>query len=67
MDKLGKIRQHHWKERLNISTIVKFQSDTSLASEDIAPQSCEIYTRLYGSGQVCAMPHHVNVCKFSRL
>ena len=42
MDQFGKIRRHHWKERLKISKIAKFESDRSLASEDIvAPQSCE--------------------------
>ena len=29
MDKFGKIRRHHWKERLNVSKIAKFESDTS--------------------------------------
>ena len=28
MDKLGKILPHHWKERLNIGKIAKFESDT---------------------------------------
>ena len=30
MDKLKKIRWHHWKERLKTSKIAKFESDTSL-------------------------------------
>ena len=39
MDQLGKIRQHHWKKHLKISKFAKCdKSDTSLASEDIAPQ-----------------------------
>ena len=29
MDKFKKIRWHHWKERLKISKIDKFKSDTS--------------------------------------
>ena len=41
MDQLGKIRLHHWKERLKISKTVKFKSVTSETSENIAPQSCE--------------------------
>ena len=41
MDQLGRIHQHHWKERLKISKIAKFESDTSQASEVIAQQSCE--------------------------
>ena len=28
-DKLGQIRRHHWKQRLKISTIAKFENDTS--------------------------------------
>ena len=35
MDQFGKIRRHHWKELLKISKIAKFESDTSLASENI--------------------------------
>ena len=41
MDKLKKIRWHHWKERLKTSKIAKFEIDTSLASENIAPESWE--------------------------
>ena len=41
MEQLGKIRQRYWKGRLKISKIAKFESDTSLASEDPAPQSRE--------------------------
>ena len=41
MEQLGKIRQHYWKGRLKMSKIAKFESDTSLASEDPAPQSRE--------------------------
>ena len=41
MDKLEEIRRHHWKERHKINKIAKFKSDTSLASEGIALQSCE--------------------------
>ena len=44
-DKLGKIRRHHWNERLNISKIAKFESDTSPANEDyIDPQSWGKFT-----------------------
>ena len=28
IDKLGKICRHHWKQRLNIVVIAKFESDT---------------------------------------
>ena len=60
MDKFGKICRHHWKERLNVSNIAKFESDTSSASEDIGPQSW------YGGGHKLAL-HHTNVCKISRI
>ena len=36
MDQYRKIR-YDWKKRLKISKIAKFESDTSLSSEDIAP------------------------------
>ena len=32
---------HHWKERLNFSKIAQFESDSSQANEDVAPQSSE--------------------------
>ena len=53
MDKLGKIRGHHRKERLKIS---------------IVPQSCEILQTFVraGGGHKLA-PHHANICKFSQL
>ena len=40
--RLAKIRQHSWKERLKISTVVKFQSCLLKTYEGIAPQSCAI-------------------------
>ena len=36
MDKLGKIRRHHWKERLKINKIAKFESDLLKTNEGIA-------------------------------
>ena len=80
MDQLGKIRRHHWKERLNISSNAKFESDTSQAIEHIASKSrrkLKIYDVCMGykwggggggggGGQVCAL-YHTNVCKISRL
>ena len=42
MDKLGKIRRHHWKERLKINKIAKFESDLLKTNEDIASYSREI-------------------------
>ena len=42
MDKFGKIRRRHWKERLKIYKIAKFESDLLKSNEDTAPQSREI-------------------------
>ena len=45
MDQFGKIRRHHRKERLKISKIAKFESDTSLSSEGIAYKRLELRRR----------------------
>ena len=42
MDKFGKIRRHHWKERRKINKIAKFESDLLKTNDDAAPQSREI-------------------------
>lgn len=42
MDKLGRIRQHHWKERLKINNIALFESDLLKTDKDIDPQSRNI-------------------------
>ena len=42
MDEFGKIRRHHWKGRLKISKISKFESDLLKSYKDTAPQSREI-------------------------
>ena len=54
MDQLGKHRGHHWKKRLKISKMGKFESETSSASGDIARQVAKFYRCLYGAGTVCA-------------
>ena len=41
-DKLAKIRQHGWKERLTISKAAKFESDLLKTYGDTAPQRSEI-------------------------
>ena len=51
-DQWGKIIRHHWKRRINISKLAKFESDRSKASEDL--QSCKnLQTIVPGGGQVC--------------
>ena len=47
MDKFGKIRRRHWKKRLKISKIAKFQSDLLKSNEDTAPQSRDIFEALF--------------------
>ena len=44
MNKLAKIRRHHWKGRFKISKINKFERDLLKTNEDIAPQ---IKTRIF--------------------
>ena len=47
MDNVRKIHWHHWKERLKISKIAKFESDLLKPKIDTPPQSHEILqTRL---------------------
>ena len=48
MDQLGKIRRHHWNERLKISKIAKSESETSYASKDIAQQSLRTFVCMVG-------------------
>ena len=51
MDEFGKIRRHHWKGRLKISKISKFESDLLKSYKDTAPQSHEIWqTFVWGGG-----------------
>ena len=45
MDKLGKTRRDHLKERLTINNIAKFESDLLKINEGTAPQSREFYRR----------------------
>ena len=47
MDKFGKIRRRHWKKRLKISKIAKFQRDLLKSDEDTAPQSRDIFEALF--------------------
>ena len=58
MDKLGKIHRHHWKECLNISKIVNFESDAFYASKDIARQRCEnLQTFVWWGASLCPPPY----------
>ena len=58
MDKFGKIRRHHWKGRLKISKISKFESDLLKSYKDTAPQSREILqTFVWGGGGAQTFRH----------
>ena len=69
MDKLGKIRGHHWKERLKIRKFAKFESDLLKTNECISPQSREILQTLDGGRYKLAPPPfpHTYVFRFSQL
>ena len=54
MYKLGKIRRHHWKERLTISIIAKFESDLLKTNEDTLLKVAKFYRRLYAGGHKLA-------------
>ena len=57
MDKFGKIRRQHWKGRLKISKISKFESDLLKSYKDAAPQSREILqTFVWGGAQTFRHP-----------
>ena len=56
------MRQHYWKEHLNISTVAKFERDLLKSNKDIAPQRSKILQMFVWWG-----PHHINVCKFLQL
>ena len=60
MDKLTKIRPHHWKERLKISKSAKFESDLLKINEDINPQSREILQTLVWWGGGTNLPFSQN-------
>ena len=53
MCKLGKIRRRHWKERLKITKIAKFESNLLKANVDRAPRSCEIFQTFCRDGHWC--------------
>ena len=58
MDKFGKIRPHHWKQRLKISKSAKFESDLLKANEGTAAQSREILqTFVCWGAQTCLSLH----------
>ena len=54
----GQVRdKHHWKERINISKIAKFQSDLLKINEDITPPRSRNFTDVGMVGST-NLPHH---------
>ena len=60
MDRLVKIRQHHWNEHLQINKITKFESDLLKTNEDIQPCSSsksQYFADICMAGvQTCPLP-----------
>ena len=58
MDQLRKIRRHHWKERVKISKIAKFESDFLKTKEDTVPKSRDnLQTFVRWGAQTCPPPY----------
>ena len=55
VNKFGKTRRHHSKERLKISKMAKFESDLLKAYKDIAPPSREIL-QTFAIYRLCQLP-----------
>ena len=49
MDSLAKIHLHHWKDRLKISKVAKFESDRMKTNKDIAPQNRKILDKNFAT------------------
>ena len=45
MDQLGKILRHHWKERIKISKLAKFESDTVTSKSERGYSSTKFFDR----------------------
>ena len=61
---LGKIRRHHWKERLKVGKNAKFESDMLKTNEEMTPQSREILQTFEWWGGTNLPPHptmHIHV------
>ena len=65
-DKLAKIRQHGWKERLKISKVAKFDNDLLKTYEATAPQRREIL-QTFCMVEARSRPHHEAFVKFRAL
>ena len=56
MEQSGKIRWHHWKERLKMCKTAKFEGATPYKRVKIQlRKGTKIYRRLYGGGNKLAM------------
>ena len=54
-DNLGKIRRHHWKERLKISKITKFESDL-LKNNEESRRFTDVFNKWWRA-QTCPPPN----------
>jgi len=64
MDKLEKIHQFRWKERIKFSKIAKFESGLWKTNEDMPPQVATFYRRLYGGGHKLFLPSYPTIQTF---
>ena len=66
MDKLGKIRRHHWKSVLKLIQLLSLKVICWKLIKKQLLKVTKLYRLLYGGGHKLT-PHHTNICKFSEL
>ena len=66
MDKLGKIRRHHWKSVLKLIKLLSLKLICWKLMKKQLLKVTKLYRLLYGGGHKLT-PHHTNICKFSEL
>ena len=66
MDKLGKIRRHHWKSVLKLIKLLRLKLICWKLMKKQLLKVLKIYRLLYGGGHKLT-PRHTNICKFSEL
>ena len=50
MDQLGKILRHHWKERIKISKLAKFESDTIKSERGYSSSKFRKFIEIFTNG-----------------
>ena len=67
-DHLAKIREHRRRKLLDIRKLIKFESNTSKASENIAAKIAKLYRHFYdGRGGSLCSPSSEILCDFAEL